>query len=270
MGYVLEHGAEFERLEAQSRQERYSPQEDFKNLKLKENAKILDAGSGSGIASRYLAEKFKHAAVVGVDVSSRRVDSARKAGNKFTNLTFETENLCSLSFKNDTFDFVFSRYVFEHIPPSEQGKALEELSRCMKPGAQIWLIDIDGLFYNLYPRTPLLKKVLDKMEEVNSVDLRMGRKLPCLLAKAGFESITFEAVAISITPNTLKNEIELLSQKFDAAHEYIESFLPSGSSLNTFKKEYFETLQAPGSTLFYNKFIAKGYKPYALKMVRNA
>lgn len=268
MKYVLESENEFERLEAQSKEDRYSPNEDFKKLKIPENAKILDAGSGSGIAARYLAEKMPKSTVVGMDASEKRVALAKKASGKFKNLSFQHGDLCKLDYKKNHFDFVFSRYVFEHLNAQAQKQALDQIYACMKPKAQIWLIDIDGLFLNIYPRTDLLEETLTKMERKGSVDLRMGRKLPHLLSQSGFECVDFEVQAIAIANNIKENEILLLEQKFDSAKDFVKSFLPKGATLSQFKKEYFESLRSPGCTLFYNKFIARGFKPSTLKIIQ--
>ena len=96
--YVLENPHEFQRLEEQSAQPEYDFRSDLPALALPPGARILDAGCGSGIVARYLAERYpdaqaffsearqlnpdaaKEFAYLGSDTGSRAADVAGTAG----------------------------------------------------------------------------------------------------------------------------------------------------------------------------------------------
>src|SRR4051794_14382575 len=123
--YVLENRAEFERLEKQSTLPKYDFRRELDGLKIKPNAKILDAGCGSGIICRYLSALNPRATVVGCDFSEIRVRQARQAARGYPNLSFECQDLTQLTFQSRTFDAVVSRYVVEHLPVKTRLKAFQ-------------------------------------------------------------------------------------------------------------------------------------------------
>lgn len=72
-------------------------------------------------------------------------------------LNCKKEDVTNLSFPNDTFDFVLSNHVIEHI--KEEEKYLSEILRVLKPGGKIYLtmpIDFkrDETFENDNIKTP--------------------------------------------------------------------------------------------------------------------
>ena len=76
---------------------------------------VLDAGSGTGYGSAYLAE---HGAreVHGIDVSEKAVDYS-EATFRLPNLSYRRMDLQEISgFPNHHFDVIFSSNVFEHVP----------------------------------------------------------------------------------------------------------------------------------------------------------
>ena len=132
---------------------------------------ILDVGAGMGWSTSLLAGKTG-ARVFGVDL--HRYDSY--AGDSFRGellkrlkrhlpalvqepgfsrfqqpeqvvdtCTFFTMDVQNLLFRDDVFDFVFSLNAFEHIP--DPGRALQEISRVLKPGGHAFL-QFNGLYFS--------------------------------------------------------------------------------------------------------------------------
>ena len=97
----------------------------FKNLR------VMDLGSGRGGYSSEFAKKG--AKVVAVDMTDEFF-------RKIKNVNFILSDARELSFKENSFDFVFCSGVIEHIP--EQGKVLKEIKKVLKVG---------GLFYLSFP-----------------------------------------------------------------------------------------------------------------------
>lgn len=80
--------------------------------------RALEIGCGIGRVTKYLAETFGE--VHGVDVSGEMIQQAIKRLANVPNAFFREGNGSNFSdFPNNYFDFVFSAYVFQHVPSFE-------------------------------------------------------------------------------------------------------------------------------------------------------
>jgi|GEM_PF-1024484 len=257
--YVLEDKKEFDRLEAQSKLPQYDFREELKDLPhLPPNSQILDAGCGSGIVSRYLAERFSESKVCGLDASEMRVTQARQAEAPSSRLEFQSAKLTALPFQDCTFDLIICRFVLEHMGEADQKNALRELLRCLKSGGTLFAIDLDGLLLNIHPQTPLVAQSLKKLQQYSTVDFQMGRKIPKLLADAKFTDIKTRVQAMHFTNDALGGEIQNTLDRFNQARPLLLNIL--GTEAEIFEKEYVASLREKGSVLFYNKFIVQARK----------
>jgi SAM-dependent methyltransferase len=94
---------------------------------------VLDAGGAHTVFSYELARLG--ATCFSVDLDERKVYLGEKAAKKLgLKIHHSVQDLRSLGFSNDTFDYVFCICVIEHIPYYDQPKALRELARVLKPG----------------------------------------------------------------------------------------------------------------------------------------
>lgn len=94
--------------------------------------KMLDAGCGAGVYSFTAQSKFE--TIDAVDISKEKIDYA-KSVNPYKNISFQECDLCSLPFKDSSFDIILCTEVLEHI--EDDKKALKELSRVLLPGGKI-------------------------------------------------------------------------------------------------------------------------------------
>lgn len=92
----------------------------------------LDAGCGEGHMLGYLYEQGVLGQLTAVDINQEHLRYAR---SRFPLVDYQIANICSLPFRDDTFDFVMSTEVFEHLPNPAQ--ALLELKRIARPGAYL-------------------------------------------------------------------------------------------------------------------------------------
>lgn len=270
MKYVLNRDAreEFERLERQSTFPQYDYQRELalSGMYFDKGQSVLDAGTGSGIVARYIAREFG-CNVTGCDFSKERVVEARKAASGIENLIFEAQDLTALTFPKNKFDAVVCRYVLEHIPNGGQDRVIAELLRCLKPGGKLCAIDADGLLSNIYPRTPLMNEVLERLEQSPRVDLKVGRKIADLMTTAGFENVNVIIQAMDFSDEQVRKlEIEMMRSRFDAAFAYFAEVAGGEQKARRFVDEYLQVMQQPGSVLFYNKFIVTGVKPKPVRM----
>lgn len=91
-----------------------------------EDAVVLDAGCGSGAFKYELRDRAKFFA--GCDVSDDVARNSNVSAAAFSDLG-------DLAFASESFDLVFSRYVFEHLDKPE--RVFAEFARVLKPGGKL-------------------------------------------------------------------------------------------------------------------------------------
>lgn len=120
----------------------------------------LDAGCGEGHLLSYLYKKKILGRMIAVDLDDRKLSYARK---HYPNCEYRSGDIQSLPFADNTFDFVLTTEVFEHLPDPES--ALSEISRVAKPGGHLvisvpfepffhWGNLMRGLYWERGGRTP--------------------------------------------------------------------------------------------------------------------
>ncbi|CAG8450867.1 58_t:CDS:2 [Funneliformis mosseae] len=107
-----------------------------------ENSKVLDVGCGAGSWSFEMASNYPNAKITGVDISP-----VQPLGIKPSNFTFiQADLLEGLSFADETFDFIFQRFLVGSIPKNKWQSVIEELTRMLKPGGYLELME-----FNVFP-----------------------------------------------------------------------------------------------------------------------
>jgi malonyl-CoA O-methyltransferase len=113
-------------------------------------AKIIDLGCGLGAGVAELARRYPQAETLGLDISAKMIEAARKSlipsaeglfsrfmksmgAGKSSRIGFEVADLASLPTANDSVDLLWSNLVFHWLGVPEP--ALKELYRIAKPGA---------------------------------------------------------------------------------------------------------------------------------------
>jgi ubiquinone/menaquinone biosynthesis C-methylase UbiE len=96
--------------------------------------KALDFGCGVGRLSRALAKRFRK--VAAVDISESMLAEAKAANSAlFPNIDFVHNTVPDLQiFTSETFDFIYSNIVLQHIARPYQEAFLREFCRLLTPG----------------------------------------------------------------------------------------------------------------------------------------
>jgi sarcosine/dimethylglycine N-methyltransferase len=122
---------------------------------IQRGAAILDAGSGLGGPSRYLASTYG-CRVIGVDLSPSYVGVAQLLAQR-TRLdelvSYEIGDLTALPFGDSCFDVVWTQHVVMNIPARE--RLYLELRRVLKPGGKLAFYDVLATDANLKPHFPV-------------------------------------------------------------------------------------------------------------------
>lgn len=101
---------------------------------ISENSTVLDLACGVGTTSFFIYDKFG-CKVVGIDIDENLINIAKKSQIKKKiedKITFKVANAFDLPFQDRTFDVIISQAFFILI--DEKMRALEEISRVLKPG----------------------------------------------------------------------------------------------------------------------------------------
>ncbi len=102
--------------------------------RLPTGARVLDAGCGAGEPiTRILSERFK---VVGVDISRKQVEAARKI---LPYCEFVWQDMTTLTYPDGYFDGIISYYAIPHVPREEHKGLMDNFYRMLKEGGYVLL-----------------------------------------------------------------------------------------------------------------------------------
>lgn len=98
---------------------------------------ILDIGCGEGQTSFFLAKKYPKARVLGVDISSNKIDHCLRIarGSNFDNMSFEAKDFLKSTLEEEHFDLITCFEVLEHI--EDYQRAISIMIKYLKPGGHL-------------------------------------------------------------------------------------------------------------------------------------
>ena len=112
---------------------------------------VLDLGCGTGGITTFLAETYRPASIVGVDIDRGLIERATgraAAAGLGESVTFRTVTPGPLPFADGAFDLVFSKDAMVHIEDKEA--LFAEIFRILRPGGGVaasdWMSASDGPF----------------------------------------------------------------------------------------------------------------------------
>ena len=104
--------------------------------------RILDLGCGTGSLVVNLKRQYASAQVVGLDPDPKVLRRARtKAVRAAVSVQLDLGLADQLPYKDESFDHVFSSFMFHHLNELEREKMLVEVLRVLKPGCSFHFVD---------------------------------------------------------------------------------------------------------------------------------
>lgn len=152
---------------------------------------ILDLACGPGAVTRRIASKVPNARVVGVDLNPLLLDRAERDRRRDGDdrVRFVEADCRRLPFADDTFDFVYARFLFQHL--ADPADALLEARRVLRPGGRLLIVDVDDRDLRTEPRLPEFDSFTQAAAEAQAAaggDRHIGGRLPELLRGSGFRN----------------------------------------------------------------------------------
>jgi ubiquinone/menaquinone biosynthesis C-methylase UbiE len=162
-------------------------------------ARILDAGCGTGEAASRLAALFPQATVLGVDILDQHLELARsRYAHLATRLFFENQSVFELRAPAGSFDLTVCRHLIHSIPYPE--RVVAELVRVTRPGGYLHLIAEDyGMLHFQRGRLDLRdfwNQVPAAVGSATGTDLFIGRNIFGILAAMNLEQIRVDYIIV--------------------------------------------------------------------------
>ncbi|KQQ26544.1 MULTISPECIES: methyltransferase domain-containing protein [unclassified Frondihabitans] len=157
---------------------------------------LLDVGAGPGTITVDFAERLAPGRVIGIDSAPTIVEQASElaASKGMDTVTFETADLYSLPYADDTFDIVHAHQVLQHV--ADPVAALVEMRRVAKPGGIVAARDVDYRGTIWAPENPGLDHwmtVYQLVHRGNGGEPDAGRHLKSWALEAGLNDLVSSA-----------------------------------------------------------------------------
>ena len=145
---------------------------------------VLDVGCGTGTLIVMLKRRYSAVEVVGVDPDSKALQRARKkVGRAGVSVQLDQGFADELPYGEQSFDRVFSSFMFHHLDEEERERTSREVLRVLKPGGSFHLLDFvasetsHGFFERLFAGHALMKT-------------NTNERILQLITRAGFTNVT--------------------------------------------------------------------------------
>lgn len=119
-----------------------SRQELISQANVKPDHQILDIGCGTGSFVVLLKRQFPAVQVIGLDPDPKALHRAQnKVAHAAVSVQFDRGFSDELPYQKESFDRVFSSFMFHHLDEPERERTLKEVLRVLKPGGSFHLLD---------------------------------------------------------------------------------------------------------------------------------
>lgn len=157
---------------------------------IQQGMRCLDVGCGAGYTSLLMSQFIgRSGKVTGMDINENNIKICNTKVNHNNNkLKFMVGDLYDSILNKSSFDFVYSRFLFQHLPDPE--KALERLLKLTVEKGVVVLEELDHGLWLSYPNDPNLRKLQKayvSLLKLSGSDPYIARKLYGIFLKTGLK-----------------------------------------------------------------------------------
>lgn len=269
--YLMENRDEANRLEIKTDVGKIAAQARWAGLK--PGMRVADVGCGPGKISALLHRlSGPDGTAVGIDSSVDRIGHA-KAHYADSGLSFHCRNILEPLDDLGTFDFVWIRFVLEYYR-SRAFDIVRNVTRIVKPGGILCLVDLDHNCLNQYGLPSRLKRAVDaimaKLGRDADFDPHMGIKLYSMLYDLDFRSIDVTMEAHHLIFGDLDNvqDYDWTKKVEVAARNCGYAFDEYDDGYDGFYSEFKSSFADPRRFIYTPVICSRGVKPDDLKRQR--
>ena len=200
-GQFEKNAEELERLKLQATIALDTEKEAWTAAGLRPGMQVLDLACGPGFTACELAKFIGETGhVTGVDLNEELIAVAHqaKASEGVENVAFSSGNVYELTLPENTYDFVYSRFVFQHLENPQL--ALKNILKVLKPGGILCVLDIDDNWTSFSPESDAFVKFIRKAgagQKRKGGNRLIGSQLFGLLSDAGFNHVSTQIRPLS-------------------------------------------------------------------------
>lgn len=165
----------------------------LQRLGMRDGVTLLELGCGPGAVTSRLRRAFPNSAIVALDANASLL--ARAENLKLDRVTFVEADVCSTGLAGGTFDFILSRYLYQHL--ADPAAAAVEALRLLRPGGCHTVIDIDDDLWGIVePRMGTSRAFAQHAaaQTHRGGDRHVGRRLWRILRDSGYAGVALDLV----------------------------------------------------------------------------
>jgi SAM-dependent methyltransferase len=226
--------------------------------------RVVDVGCGPGTTTWMLGDLAQPGGyALGIDYSAKRVEFARENYGSGT-VSFLRHDLMQPLEGEGLFDFAWVRFVLEyHLSDSYQ--LVQNVSRLLKPGGIMCLIDLDYNCLSHFGHSPRMERalaaIMKNVEEKENFDPYVGRKLYSFLYDLGFQEIDVKIEAHHQIFGELKETDDFnWTKKVEVAARH-HSFAEYEGGFEEFLQEFRDFFANPRRFTYTPLISCRGCKP---------
>lgn len=231
----------------------------YRQFGLEDGMRVLECGSGPGHVLDNLLREFPGCRATAVEIDPYLVGVLKeRLGGR---CEISQQSIMDLGFAAESFDFVITRLVLEHLP--DPLGAAREVLRVLAPGGRAVFVDNDfAMHLRTHPEIPELTELYDaycRLRVAEGGNPRIGRELPSLLRACGFGQVDLEVVCAH--SSVTGDDMFLKSEGVGIPSQLVkEGYLPA-TILDRLAVKWHRVLRHEQHSIFRQLFVSGGEKP---------
>lgn len=234
----------------------------IENMGVEKNSSLLDIGCGPGSSTAIIREYAPDLKLTGIDYEEKFISYAK---SRKLDIDFQKKNIENTWFANNEFDFVFSRFVFQHLKHSHL--AMSEMLRITKKGGSIGIYENDEHLTSIYPEPRHFKKYIKakiNVRRFSGGDIFFGHKLFHFFHTNNLKNIKFTRLFRDHTYPGKSDLLKLLiwdNYKDNKMHPYCKFGLMTKYELDEYFSDISKILESQDSFVSFGGYFVCGTKP---------